>query len=390
MKVTISCKYFSPRGGAQTFLFNLAKCLLADGHSVRVLALEFEAETEGIEVSPIAIPPVPKTLRDLAYARASKKALAADDADVSFGEQKSWGADVVRPGGGVHPEYMKQTLRSYPSPIVRMLKSMTRPHSPKEMLNHYIERQLYNPPGPRCVIANSRMVRQHLLKHYPHLQGRIELIYNGADCQRFSPELKGIHRERVREELNIPRDALVGVFASYDWRRKGLTTLIKALATLKHNSTPVPVYAIIVGKGKRTRAELLARSLEVADRLRFVGVGAPDRYYGASDLLLLPSFFDPCANVTLEGLACGLPVITTVHNGAHELLTQGREGFAMKDPADADEMVKFIEQFFDPTRLCAASEAARQLALRHTMQDMYGQIRDVLVRVAESKKQPTP
>jgi len=385
MKVAISCKYFSPRGGAQTFLFNLARSLLADGHRVKVLALEFEGEQEGVQVSQLPIPPVPKTFRDLAYARASRKALAAEDADVTFGEQKSWGADVVRPGGGVHPEYMKQSIRSYPSAMQRRVKSVTRWASLKERLNHYIEKQLYLPPGPRCVIANSEMVRVHLLKYYPHLAGRVELVYNGADCDRFSPELRRSHRQQVREELGIPQDALVGVFVSFDWRRKGLSTLIRALSVLKRRALPAPVYSIVVGKGKRLRAELFARGLEVADRLRFVGARAPDRYYGASDLLLLPSYFDPCANVTLEGLACGLPAITTVHNGAHELLSPPHDGLVMSDPSDAAQMAEFIEYFQDEGRLSRASKAARALALGHTVAHMYRGIKAVLVRLAGSK-----
>ena len=386
MRITISCKYFSARGGAQTFLSNFVRSLLEDGHRVRVLALEADWNPDGVEIIRLPTPPVPKMLRDLAYARASRKSLAQDDADVSFGEQKSWGADVVRPGGGVHHEYIAQSIKSYPGPALRAVRSLTKRANPKELLNLYIEKQLYRPPGPRCVIANSKMVRRHLIRHYPFLSDRIALIYNGADCERFHPGLKQQHRRQVRRELDIPDHAIVGVFVSYDWRRKGLRTAIESLAILRQMNPPKPAYCIVVGKGKKRTMQFLARRLGVGDRLRFVGVGEPDRFYGASDLLVLPTYFDPCANVTFEALACGLPALTTVHDGAHERLTPGVDGFAMSAASDAAQLAGFIHYFMDEGKLAAAAQAARRTALSHTLQDMYRQLKDVIIPIAEEKR----
>lgn len=387
MKISISCKYFAPRGGAQTFLFNFAERLLQGGHRVKVHALEVEADTERIEVERLKLPAVPKALRDLAYARASRRALARSDADVAFGEQKSWGAHVVRPGGGVHLEYIRQVVKSYPLAPQRLLKSVTKPYSPKELLNLFIERRLYADPDLRCVIANSKLVRQHLLKHYPELRDRVALVYNGADCEQYSPRLREKYRDDVRGELNIPREALVAVFVAFDWRRKGLATLIRALPRVRDRRPDRPVYAIVVGKGDRLLTRMLARRGGVADRLRFVGPADPAPYYGAADVLALPTYFDPCANVILEGLACGLPAITTVHNGAHELLTHGKDGYVMQDPADAEELAGYLAECADRPDMDEASGAARELALNHTVQRMYGELEDILVGDGNSTAQ---
>ena len=390
MKVTICCKYFSPRGGAQTFLFNFVRSLVADGDRVKVVTMEVEDPPEGVEVSLVPMPPVPKTFRDVAFARAALKVLEADDSDVSFGEQKCLGLDVVRPGGGVHKEYIRQIVKACPTAVGRAVRAITKMWSPKELLNYYIEKRLYRPPGPLCVIANSLMVRRHLVRHYPHLSDRIAVVYNGADCERYSPQLREKYRHVVRRELGIPEDGVVGAFVAFDWRRKGLRTVIEALSVLKPEKRARPVYCIVVGKGKRARAELFARGLGVSDRLRFVGVSSPDRYYGASDIVILPTYFDPCANVTVEGLACGLPVLTTIHNGGHELLTCGVNGLYMADPSDSPRLARFVEHFTDETRLNAASHAARECALRHTLKDMYRQIKDALVQVVEQKRRRGP
>ena len=41
--------------------------------------------------------------------------------------------------------------------------------------------------------------------------------------------------------------------------------------------------------------------------------------FASSDFFVMPTYYDPCSLVVLEALACGLPVITTVQNGASEL-----------------------------------------------------------------------
>ena len=71
----------------------------------------------------------------------------------------------------------------------------------------------------------------------------------------------------------------------------------------------------------------LARSLGIAQTVHFLGFHSDIREcYAASDFFVLPTYYDPCSLVVLEALACGLPVITTLQNGAGELITDGRAG----------------------------------------------------------------
>jgi len=383
MKVTICCKQFAQAGGAESFLLNFAEHLVADGHAVKVITPHADATAPGIEIVRLAAPRTPRSLADLFLARASMKALADDDADVTFSDQKCWGAQVVRPGGGVQREYVRQREKSYRGAVRRMLNKAARGLSPRERLRIYIDDKLYGLSGLKCIIANSDMVRRELVRHYPHLAGRIKVVYNGADPKRFTPELRQTHREPVRRQLAIPAESLVGVFVGHDWRRKGLFTFIEALGILARKPRMKPVYGIVVGKGSRAEAESFARKKGAAELLRFVGPTAPDRYYGASDLLVLPSYYDPCANVTFEALACGLPAITSVFNGAFELLTPGLSGFYMSDASDSAQLAGYIEHFADPAALAAGAEAARDLALEHTLSRVYEDIISALAAVAE-------
>ncbi len=387
MKVTIACKYFSPRGGAQTFLFNFVRHLLEDDHRVRVITMEVEGEMDGVETQRVGMPPVPRTLRDVTFARRVQRALQEDEHDVSFGEQKTWGTDVVRPGGGVHEEYLPQVIRSYPSRFLRFIQSIKKRISLKERLNLHIERKLYRAHRPLKVIAISRMVKEHLLEHYPGLRGRIPLVYCGVDCDRFVPG-DDEEKAKVRREVGVPSEALLCAFCAFDLRRKGIDTTLRALSILKERSMQRPVHLLVIGRDRRW-ARRLSSQLDVSDRVHFTGITEPDRYYRACDVSVLPSYFDPFANVCLESLASGLPLITSTWTGAHELLTPGEDGFYIEDPEDADGLAEYIARFSDQKVLKSASGAARRLACEYTDDRMFSELMDVLRAALDEKRRET-
>jgi UDP-glucose:(heptosyl)LPS alpha-1,3-glucosyltransferase len=382
MNVTICSKLFGKSGGAETFLRNFARALVADGHALRVITASPGDPIDGVEVVPLRLPHVPHALADRALARTSRKALARESADVTFSDQKCWGADVVRPGGGVQRAYVQQRDKSYPTAASRFCNRLWHGVSLRERLRLRIDDRLYAPPGPKLVIANSDMTRRNIERHYPHMKDRIRVVYNGADPARFHPGLRA-QRDAVRTELGIPDNALVCIFVGHDWRRKGLFPLIEALGILVRKGTERPVYGVVAGRGKRGVAERWARRHGADGVLKFAGADDPDRYYGAADLLVLPTFFDPCANVTVEALACGLPAITSTHNGAFEMLEPGLSGFFGADPTDSPQLAGFIEHYLDDARLAAGRRAALEVAARYVLADQLAKIVAAVKEIAD-------
>jgi UDP-glucose:(heptosyl)LPS alpha-1,3-glucosyltransferase len=61
----------------------------------------------------------------------------------------------------------------------------------------------------------------------------------------------------------------------------------------------------------------------------------------------------------------GLPVISTIYNGATEIMTDGVHGFILKDPADIEALAKAMRKMLDPQRRSAMRQAC--LALRPTL-----------------------
>jgi UDP-glucose:(heptosyl)LPS alpha-1,3-glucosyltransferase len=147
-------------------------------------------------------------------------------------------------------------------------------------------------------------------------------------------------------------------------------------------------FTLLIGGSPKTGPyERLARRLGVADRVRFLGY-RPDvrECYFAADLLVHPTFYDPCALVTLEALACGLPVLTTVYNGAHELLPPPLDQAVIDDPHDAHLLAHRIQQWWDPRLRAAGTRAARQAAAAWTFEDHYRALLAVLEEAAARKR----
>jgi UDP-glucose:(heptosyl)LPS alpha-1,3-glucosyltransferase len=106
----------------------------------------------------------------------------------------------------------------------------------------------------------------------------------------------------------------------------------------------------------------------VADRVCFVG--ATERispYHHAADVLVHPSFYDPCSRVVLEGLVAGLPCITTRFDGASEVIEDGVNGFVIDDPRAVDALAERVRRLADPELRARVGRRAAELSERVSM-----------------------
>ena len=84
----------------------------------------------------------------------------------------------------------------------------------------------------------------------------------------------------------------------------------------------------------------LVRKNGYEDNIMFLGhVEKIESVFCASDMFILPTFYDPFSNVCLEAMACGLPVITTRLNGAAEIIEDRVSGILVDSPWHLQEMI---------------------------------------------------
>ena len=161
-------------------------------------------------------------------------------------------------------------------------------------------------------------------------------LRNGVDLGLFQP----VDRAQMRQKLGMQRFTLLSVGLLEP--RKGHELIIQAMPDMPD------VDLFIAGSGPdRQKLENLARSLGVAQSVRFLGPRPQQElreYYGAADALVLASSREGWANVLLESMACGTPVVASNVWGTPEVVASPNAGVLMKErtPQGIVEAVKAL------------------------------------------------
>ncbi|MFA9460961.1 glycosyltransferase [Thiohalorhabdus sp. Cl-TMA] len=157
---------------------------------------------------------------------------------------------------------------------------------------------------------------------------RTRVIPNGVDTEKFQP----IDRGTARRDLGIPETAPVIVSVGALVERKGFHRVMEVLPALREHF-PGLRYLIVGGPGPEGDMGAYLRervqSLGLEDTVHFLGPMAPEalcRPLSAADLFVLATSHEGWANVFLEAMACGLPVVTTDVGGNREVVSESTVG----------------------------------------------------------------
>jgi glycosyltransferase involved in cell wall biosynthesis len=222
-----------------------------------------------------------------------------------------------------------------------------------------------------AIIAVCQALKDELVKLGADAN-KITVLRNGVDLELFRPEDPSEQRER----LGLTRTTLLSV--GHLIERKGHHLAIQALPELGD------VDLLIVGQGReRARLQELARSLGVQSRVRFLGVVPQEElrhYYSAADVLVLASSREGWANVLLEAMACGTPVVATRVWGTPEVVSAPEAGVLVDERTPAG-LVAAVRQLLGryPERT-----AVRQYAERFSWDDTASAQLDLYRRIAHS------
>ena len=150
--------------------------------------------------------------------------------------------------------------------------------------------------------------------------------------------------------------------------QKNFPTLLHAVAEARRTR---PLRLILLGGGAATRrAELerLAAELDLEGALDFIGRRAnPFPYVARAAALALPSLWEGSANVLLEAMACGTPVVASRTAGnAIEVLDDGRYGLLVS-PMDPAAMASALIRQCDPATRVAPGNRAQDFDIRKTL-----------------------
>jgi glycosyltransferase involved in cell wall biosynthesis len=185
----------------------------------------------------------------------------------------------------------------------------------------------------RCnrIIALSSYTQEKLRRVHGIPNDRVEVVPGGVDLVRFHP---AGDKTAARKELSIPEDRFVLLTVRNLVPRMGLDRLILAMQEVANR---IPHILLVIGGHGPLHDELLARvnRLGLIGHVRMPGFIPEEtlvRYYQMADLFVLPSLdLEGFGMVTLEALACGLPVLGTPVGGTREILTRWDASFLLSD-----------------------------------------------------------
>jgi UDP-glucose:(heptosyl)LPS alpha-1,3-glucosyltransferase len=372
------------RGGAERYLIDLCTRLAKENFEVHVYVECSDDEEEGITLHRVRTIRFPKSLRLLSFAVRATRAIESGNYDVSLGVGNTLKADVLQPHGGVHWAWFWRSLRAYDHSFLWVIKFLGRVLSPKQWIQGYIENAPYK-KNPFCkIIAISDMVKQDIMQWYGIPENQIEVVYNGVDAERFHPRNRQC-REDIRRRYGIG-DEFVILFVSNNFRMKGLGYLIRALSEIK-KSNPSPYKCLVLGRDRKAPYVRLAEKFGISQEVIFAGsTDEPEKYYGAADLLVHPTFYDACSLTVLEALASGLPAITTISNGAGGILKNGQGGFVIESPLDTKALTAKIIFFLEDRKRQESCVLARRCIEGFLVELNYRQIISILLKSVEDRR----
>lgn len=181
------------------------------------------------------------------------------------------------------------------------------------------------------IVVLSRYTQEKLLRVHGILGDRVEIVPGGVDLVRFHP---AIDKAAVRNKLGIPQARFVLLTVRNLVPRMGLDHLVLAMKDVVKR---IPQALLVIGGDGPLRDKLLAQisSLGLEGHIRMAGFITEEAlvgYYRMANLFVLPSRDqEGFGMVTLEALACGVPVLGTPVGGTKEIIARWDKHFLLDD-----------------------------------------------------------
>jgi UDP-glucose:(heptosyl)LPS alpha-1,3-glucosyltransferase len=360
MKIAVIRYKYVNYGGAEGFVDQYTNQLASAGHEVHIFAHQWQTgNASHLHVHPVPAWTFNSFIRSLSFSWFAAREIRKQSFDVVQSHERIFDQDIYRAGDGCHREWLEQR-KKFLSPVKRFFLAF----NPFHRLILFMEKRMFEKGWCRKIVAISEMVKKDIQKHYSVPDEKIAVVYNGVDLERFHPKNKKLFRYQIRTKLEIPESSVLILFVGSGFERKGLKSLIQSLEFLASDNWNL----LLMGKGNWSRY-LDVTSREQRKKIHCLDpVDDLEKYYASADIFVLPSIYEPFGNANLEALASGLPIVTTAHCGAAEIIEPGKNGRVVKNPSDPKEIAEQINPLFDPGVRENMGRHARVLAEKFTQE----------------------
>jgi glycosyltransferase involved in cell wall biosynthesis len=336
--------------GVETFLIEFAKRLAAAGHEpVYITTLTTPELGASLPGNWELLPRVRGSgaARMWHFNRLAPRAAREAGVDLSIGFGRTTCQDIHRNGTGCHRLYGN-------------LLPLWQRYSVRHLLELYLEKKLHTGGETKTFVTSSARVCAQLQGVY-HVPGdRFRILRPPVETQLFKPaENRGALRELICRKLQTDATRPVLLFVSVSHRRRGLEPLLEAMRE-------IDATLWIVGRGlSREHLSLIARH-GIGAKIRNVPVtNQLVELYQAADWFVHPTQYDAFSSTVLQSMACGLPGLISVMDGAVDHIQNEENGFMLYHPQQPVELAARIQEALalDETAREAMGRAARESVL---------------------------
>jgi len=232
-----------------------------------------------------------------------------------------------------------------------------------------------------CLVSLSQQITQELLDHGFDRE-RIVEIPNSVDIHRFTP-VSAEEKARLRRELHLPQEGQVVICVGRLHYQKGHETLVRAWQEV--SQAQPQAHLLLAGQGPEgEKLKKLAADLGLDASLHFLGHVEPVLpYLQASDVFVLPSFFEGLSLAILEAMACSLAVVTTNIGGTSEVIRPEVDGLLV-EPGDVPQLAAALSRVLGDAALAErlGSEARRRVEAHYSTDYVVAQYAAQYLRLA--------
>ena len=358
MRLAIVRQHYQPDGAVERVMERALEALLERNVAVSLYTRSWP-QTRLQLIEPVICDPffIGRLWRDWGFANAACRSIRRTMPSLVEAHEPMLCCDVYRAGDGVHAVRLDEQLK-HASTAERLALEC----SPHDRYVRRIEERLYASPWLRTVVCKSKMVRDEIHARFAVPESKLQVIYNPVDSERFHPGLRG-DRARILERYRADPAATVFLAACRDFAHDSITTAIDALAALPPQAHLVVIAAAPASRRVRAHAQRCGVDARVTTVDSHVD---PRPHYGAADVFVSPSIYEPAPDSALEAMACGLPVIGTTKSGVAELLAEHKCGLACPS-RDTAALAAHMRSLHDAAMRSRLGENARRAVLPLTV-----------------------
>ena len=292
-------------GGLQKEMLRIAKLFIERGHQVEIISSDYEGELiAGVTryIVPFTAKANHKKMQQLALILERRKKEKHFDTIIGF--NKIPGIDFYFAGDVCLAEKIDKEKSS----LVKILPRY----------RHYLkfEKAVFDTESHCQILLLAHGARSTYEHYYQTDPQRFHLMPPGVAKDRFAMNFdREAAKRQLRKDWQLAADANVIIHVGSAFHRKGADRIIKAMHALPE-ALKEKTFLFVIGDDNAKKCVALASKLQLIDHVIFTGPrNDVDQFYQGADLLVHPAR-EECTGMTImEGLFCGLPVITTENCG---------------------------------------------------------------------------